>query len=76
MYLFFSLIPATLWVVLGYFILYTSSKAQGQLQTFGRILAIFVFVIGALFPMMGVYATFTGLTPMGAMQSMHSGVGR
>ncbi|BAU49390.1 hypothetical protein SVA_2842 [Sulfurifustis variabilis] len=73
MYLFFSLIPATLWVVLGYFILFTSSKAQGQLQTFGRILAIVVFAIGALFPLLGAYATFAGLSPMGAMESMHSG---
>lgn len=76
MFLFLSVIPATLWVVLGFFILYTSTKAQGQLQTFGRILAIVVFVIGASFPMLGAYATFAGLAPMEAMESMHSGIGR
>lgn len=73
MYLVFSLIPTTLWIVLGYFILFTSSKAQGQLQTFGRVLAAVMFFIGALFPVLGVYATFAGFSPLSAMQSMHSG---
>jgi hypothetical protein len=30
---FFSLIPATIWVVLGYFILYSSTKTQGVTLT-------------------------------------------
>ena len=33
---FFSLIPATIWVVLGYFILYSSTKTQGTVQRFGH----------------------------------------
>ena len=73
MYLFLSVIPATLWVVLGFFVLYTSSKAEGQLQAFGRILAMVVFVIGASFQLLGAYATFTGFA---GMESMHSGIGR
>ena len=35
---FFSLIPATIWVVLSYFILYSSTKTQGALQRFGYFL--------------------------------------
>ena len=46
---FFSFIPATLWVVIGYFVLFASTKAEGAIQTFGQILAIWVFVIAAVY---------------------------
>jgi hypothetical protein len=39
MWFFASLIPATIWVVLGYFILFSSTKSEGALQKFGQILA-------------------------------------
>jgi hypothetical protein len=73
---FFSLIPATICVVLGYFILFSSTKTQGTVQMFGRILAFWVFIVAAFFPMMGAYVTFSGLCPpLGTMiQSMHPGV--
>ncbi|HEX6318900.1 MAG TPA: YgaP-like transmembrane domain, partial [Burkholderiales bacterium] len=48
MYFFFSLIPATLTVVLGYFIRFSSTRTQGAVNTLGRILAIWVFVLAAL----------------------------
>jgi hypothetical protein len=60
---FFSFIPATIWVVLGYFILYSSTKAQGTVQRFGYFLAIWVFVVAAFFPVTGAYVTLTGLCP-------------
>lgn len=69
----FSLVPATLWVALGYFILFSSRKTQGAVQMFGQILAIWVFVVAAFFPMMGGYVTLAGLCPSieAMMQSMH-----
>lgn len=71
---FFSLIPATFWLVLGYFILFSSTKTEGRLRTFGRILAIWTFVIATLMPLGALYVTFAGLCPMEAMmESMHSG---
>ena len=74
MYFLFSLIPATLSIVLGYFILFSSTKAQGAVKTFGQILAIWVFILAAVFPMAGAYATYAGLPPIDAMmRSMHSG---
>lgn len=74
MYFFFSLIPATLAVVLGYFILFSSTKTQGAVKTLGRILAIWVLVLAALLPVAGGYVTYAGLSPIGStMQSMHSG---
>ena len=76
MYLLFSMIPATIWAVLGYFLLFTSAKAQGPVQVLGRVLTIWVFVIAALLPVAGAYATFAHLPSIGAMmQSMHSGTG-
>jgi hypothetical protein len=73
---FFSLIPATIWVILGYFILFSSTKVQGTVQRFGYFLAIWVFIIAAFFPVMGAYVTFSGLCPSieTMIQSMHSKV--
>lgn len=33
---FFSLIPATVWLVVGYFVLFSSTKTQGAVQKFGQ----------------------------------------
>lgn len=75
MFFFISLIPATIWAVLGYFLLYASSRAQGLTQVLGRVLTIWVFIIAALFPMTGAYATFADLSSIvAAIQSMHSGL--
>ena len=72
----FSLIPATLWVILGYFVLFSSTKSQGRVQVFGRILAVWVFMLAAFFPIIGAYVTLAGFCPLGAMmQAMHSGAG-
>ena len=72
---FFSLIPATICAVLGYFVLFSSTKTQGAVQVFGRILAVWVFILAAFFPVMGAYVTVAGVCPTGGlMQSMHSEV--
>lgn len=71
---FFSFIPATIWVVGGYFVLFSSTKTNGAVQTFGRILAVWLFIIAALIPVMGAYLTFSGLCPIDTIiQSMQSG---
>ena len=69
-----SLLPGTIWVVLGYFILFSSTRSQGPVQIFGRILAIWVFILAGFFPIAGAYVTLSGLCPIGAMmQSLHCG---
>ena len=74
MYFFVSLIPATLVAALGYFILFSSTKTQGAVQTFGQILAVWVLVLAALVPLAGAYATFAGVPSVGdMMRGMHSG---
>ena len=73
MYLFVSLIPASLLVILGYFILFSSTKTQGGTKTFGQVLAVWVLVLAALLPMAGAYATFAGVPSIGdMMRGMHS----
>jgi hypothetical protein len=72
MYFFFSLLPATVLVILGYFVLFSSTKTQGAVKTFGQILAIWVFILAALFPVAGAYATYAGFPSVDAMmRSMH-----
>jgi len=64
---FFSLIPATFWLVVGFFVLYTSTKAEGTFQKFGKILAIWIFIIALLFPICGAYVTLSGNCPINEM---------
>jgi len=66
---FFSFIPATVWLVVGYFVLYASAKAEGGIRKFGRVLAIWTFVIAAFLPVAGAYVTLAGLCPLEAMLS-------
>lgn len=61
---FFSLFPATIWIIIGYFVLFSSTKTEGAIQKFGRILSIWIFVIAAIIPLMGLYVTFSGLCPV------------
>jgi len=64
---FISLIPATFWVVVGYFVLFASAKADGGTRTFGRVLAIWIFVIAAFIPIAGAYMVLAGACPLEAM---------
>ncbi len=63
MCLLLSFLPATFWVVIGYFVLFSSSKTSAGIRTFGQILAIWIFVIAAFFVVAGGYATLAGLCP-------------
>jgi len=62
-----SLLPATLLLVLGYIVLYCSIKADGAFQTFGKILAVWVFVLAALPVLTGAYVTAAGIRPFDQM---------
>ena len=72
---FLSLIPGTFFAIIGYFVLFSSTKAEGTTKKSGGSLAIWIFVIAALFPIIGLCATLSGRCPMGGiMQGMHSGM--
>jgi len=69
---FFSLILATIWVVIGYFVLFSSTKSQGAMRMFGRVLAIWLFIIAASAVGGGAYMALSGSSPFQSMmQSMH-----
>lgn len=69
---FFSLFPATIWLIIGYFVLFSSTKTEGGVQKFGQVLSLWVFVIAALIPLMGLFVTFSGLCPITEiMEQMH-----
>ncbi len=63
----FSLIPATIFTVIGYFVLFSSNKTEGTLGKFGQILAIWLFIIALFFPICGAYVTISGQCPMKKM---------
>jgi hypothetical protein len=62
---FISLIPATFIVVVGFFVLFASTKAEGPVSKFGVVLAVWLFIIASFLPLAGAYATLSGICPVG-----------
>jgi len=71
---FISLLPATIWAVIGYFVLFSSTRAEGRVQTLGHWLAIWIFFIAVLIPFVAAYITLAGFCPIGAMMQVHEWV--
>ena len=66
-----SLIPATFWIIVGYFVLFSASKADSSgIRTFGQILSIWMLVIAAAIVIGAGYITLAGLCRFGEMFSM------
>lgn len=61
---FVTLIPATFLVTLGYFVLFSASKAEGRVRNFGQILSIWIFIVALIPPAVGAYVTLSGLCPL------------
>jgi hypothetical protein len=64
---FISLLPATIWAVIGYFVLFASTRAEGRVQTLGHWLAIWIFFIAVFIPFVAAYITLAGFCPIAAM---------
>lgn len=60
---FYSLIPATVVLVIGYFVLYAATKAEHCPRVFGKIVAIWLFIISALIPLGSAYLALTDSCP-------------
>jgi hypothetical protein len=60
----FSFIPATIWLTIGYLVLYLAARSEGSIKRFGKILAIWIFIIAALIPIIGAYITLSGCCPL------------
>jgi hypothetical protein len=69
-----SLIPATIWLIIGYFVLFSAFKIEpGGIRAFGIVLAIWLFIIAAAIVIGGAYASASGLCHIGEMiRMMHS----
>ena len=61
---FFSIAPATVFMVLGYFVLFSTTRVDGPLRGFGQLLALWVFLVAAAIPLLGAYVTLSGLCPI------------
>ena len=61
---FFSFVPATFWAIIGYFVLFSSRKAEGNVKTLGQVLAVWTFVLALMIPIAAAYATIAGLCPI------------
>ncbi len=70
---FFSFMPATICITIGYFVLFAASKAGGRIKTFGQVLAIWLFVIAAFIVIIAAYVTLAGLCPIeDILRTLHS----
>ena len=61
---FISFLPATFWAVVGYFIIFSSTKAEGRVKTLGQALAIWAFIISGFILLGGAYVTMAGWCSM------------
>lgn len=69
MLFFFSLIPASILVVIGYFVLFASTRAEGGVRTFGKYLAIWLLFLGTVVVLGGLLAPVLGVRdPMAGME--------
>ena len=62
-----SFVPATFWAIVGYFVLFSSRKAEGRVKKLGQVLAGWTFVLAVLIPIAAAYVTVTGLCPLNAI---------
>jgi hypothetical protein len=64
---FFSFMPATFWLVVGYFVLFSATKAEGWAGTLGRVVATWIFLISGGILMAGAYVTLNEMCPIDAL---------
>lgn len=75
MALLLSFIPATTLIVIAYFVFYTSTRAEGALQRFGRYLSIWLVFLAGVVILGALFASILGIRgPMGGM--MMGGIGQ
>jgi hypothetical protein len=65
----FSLVPATFWAIVAYFVLFSSARADGRVKILGQALAVWTFVIAALIPIAAAFVTFAGVCPIDKLMS-------
>ncbi len=63
----FSIVPATIFMTIAYFVLFSSNKAEGTIRKLGQFLSIWILVLALFFPICGAYMALSGKCPMGKM---------
>ena len=63
---FFGFIPATIFAVIGYFLLASAGHAEGTLQMVGKVLGVWLFVLAVLPLAGGAYMTLGGKCAIGS----------
>jgi len=56
-----SLIPATILVIVGYFVLYTALRAEGGIRRFGKYLGAWIFFLAGVSVAAGLLAPTLGM---------------
>ena len=64
MCLFFSLVPASVFTTLSYFVWFAAGTAEGNRQQFGNYLAVWLLIVAVAFIACGAYVTLAGVCPM------------
>ena len=59
-----SFMPATFWAVVGYFVLFSSTKAEGSVKILGQVLGVWALLISGIVLLAGAYVSMTGLCSM------------
>jgi len=57
----FSLLPGTILLVVGYFVLFASSRAEGGVKRFGQYLAVWIFFLVTVLVLGGLLASALGM---------------
>lgn len=61
-----SIIPATVLVVLGFFVIYTATRAEGGVKRLGKYLGVWIFFLAGASILGGLFASTVGIPgPMG-----------
>lgn len=68
---FMSFLPATFWAIVGYFILFSSTKTDGAVKMLGQVLAIWAFILVGMILIGGAYLTVSGACPINALMNCH-----
>jgi hypothetical protein len=59
-----GLFPATFFLVVSYFVLYTSIKTEGFVSWFGQLLALWLLIVALAFPVYGLLMERDGMCPV------------
>lgn len=72
-----SLLPATIFVVIGYFVLFSSTKSEGGIKRFGQYLGGWLLFLAGVTVLAGLLGPMFGISgSMGGMMNMSQHIER